>query len=403
MAKIIYVEDNESNILLVRKILESEKHTVYIAREGMEGIKLAKEVLPDLILMDMNLPDIDGKEATSIIKGDERIGEIPIIALTANVLSGSREKSLIAGCDGYIQKPIEMDNFIKKINEYLLGKKETVDDLQQREKLLREYNKQLTRKLEQNLEKNNEFSKLRAELELTKLLQRLLLPRDIPEHSGFDIAFSYTAAERLAGDYIDIIPLKNEILFSLFDVAGHGVSSAMVMTIMRSLVHSHIDKLGDPYFVIDLINNVLTTELMKQKYVTAALLYLNPNNNFCSFFRCGAVPLLTFKAKTEAFEHINPDGILLGAFDINTVFNEMDSKQFYCEAGDISILYSDGLVDLHYKNTDFFGEERLKDAIVRAKDFSSQKIADEINEAIVDFSKGRKLSDDISFIVIKKT
>jgi len=353
-------------------------------------------------LMDINLPDIDGKEATSIIKGDERIGNIPVIALTANVLSGSREKSLIAGCDGYIQKPIDMDNFIKKINEYLSGKKETVDDLQQREKLLRDYNKQLTRKLEQNLEKNSEFSNLRAELELTKLLQRLLLPRDIPKQQGFDIAFSYTAAERLAGDYIDIISLKNEILFSLFDVAGHGVSSAMVMTIMRSLVHAHIDKLGDPYFVIDLINNVLTAELMKQKYVTAALLYLNPDNNFCSFFRCGAAPLLVFKAKTESFEHINPDGILLGAFDINTVFNEMDSKQFYCEAGDVIILYSDGLVDLHYKNTDFFGEERLKEAIVRAKDLSSQKIADEINEAIVDFSNGRKLSDDISFIVIKK-
>lgn len=404
MAKILYVEDNESNILLVRKILESAGHDVIIARTGYEGLKLAKETHPDMIIMDINLPDIDGYTITSIVKANEAMKKIPIVALTANVIEGERERSIVAGCDGYIKKPIEVNSFLTQINEYLLGKKEKIEDIELREILLKQYTDRLAQKMEHHLERLHEFSKTEAELELTKSLQRLLLPKEVPFVYKYDIAYTYIPAKFLAGDYIDIIKINTEFLFLLFDVAGHGISAAMVMTIIRSLIHSQIEKLVDPFYIINFVNNALTTELMSQKYVVGSILYLNNQTDVCSYFRFGGMPLLIYRRKQNEFEHIHPNGIFLGAFETSMVFKQLSSEQFYCETGDIVLLYSDGLVDLHFKEGgEFFGEERVKSVILRNKDKSAQKIADEIKKEVAEFCSGRERTDDISFIIIKKT
>src|SRR5688500_7512490 len=104
---ILYVEDNHENQMLVRRVLESEGYRVVIAEDGLSGVRAAQEVHPDLILMDINLPGMDGYAAATRIKSIERLRSVPVVALTANVLHGDRERSLAAGCDGYLQKPID--------------------------------------------------------------------------------------------------------------------------------------------------------------------------------------------------------------------------------------------------------------------------------------------------------
>ncbi len=105
-AKILYIEDNPLNMRLVRKILTSLGHCMIEAMDGLSGVTIAAREKPDLILMDINLPDIDGFEATSRLKSDRILANIPIIALTANAMHGDRERCLAAGCDGYIAKPV---------------------------------------------------------------------------------------------------------------------------------------------------------------------------------------------------------------------------------------------------------------------------------------------------------
>jgi CheY-like chemotaxis protein len=110
--KILYVEDNHANIALVRRLLSDAGYDVLVAEDGMEGIRVARRELPHLILMDINLPGMDGYEASTKIKGMEQLKEIPIVAVTANVNPGDRERSLAAGCDGYISKPINVKSFV---------------------------------------------------------------------------------------------------------------------------------------------------------------------------------------------------------------------------------------------------------------------------------------------------
>ncbi|MBC7870145.1 MAG: response regulator [Chitinophagaceae bacterium] len=122
MVKILYVEDNEQNMRLVRKILNHAGYEVIEAEDGFSGVEVAVSHMPDLILMDVNLPDITGLEATARIKESPALSHIPVIALTANSTVGSREDALKAGCDDYLSKPFQRDDLLKMVNDYLAKK-----------------------------------------------------------------------------------------------------------------------------------------------------------------------------------------------------------------------------------------------------------------------------------------
>ena len=116
---ILYVEDNIDNRTLVRRILLSEDYSLIEAINAAECLKVLENTKPDLILMDINMPDMDGYTLTAKIKTTPGFERIPILALTANVMRGDKEKTLEAGCDGYIQKPLDIDQLIKEVERFL--------------------------------------------------------------------------------------------------------------------------------------------------------------------------------------------------------------------------------------------------------------------------------------------
>jgi two-component system cell cycle response regulator DivK len=113
--KILYVEDNDDNVYMLRKRLTRAGFTVVIATDGVQGVAMAGSERPDLIIMDLTLPDMDGWEATRRIKADPATKHIPVVALTANAMEGDREKALAAGCDDFDTKPLELPRLLDKI------------------------------------------------------------------------------------------------------------------------------------------------------------------------------------------------------------------------------------------------------------------------------------------------
>ncbi len=113
--KILYVEDNDDNVYMLKNRLSRSGFTVVVATNGAQGIAMAASEQPDLILMDITLPDIDGEEATRRLKADPATRGIPVIALTANAMSGDREKAIAAGCDDFDTKPVDMPRLLEKI------------------------------------------------------------------------------------------------------------------------------------------------------------------------------------------------------------------------------------------------------------------------------------------------
>ncbi len=147
---ILYVEDDIPSRLLVSQVLHRAGYTVLEAEDGISGIRLAQEAKPDLILMDINMPGLDGYEAATKIKGLPGLADTPIIAVTANVVEGDRERALTAGCDGYLPKPIDVDALPHQVDEFLGGRRERVDEAAERS-YLREYSERLVDRLEEKI------------------------------------------------------------------------------------------------------------------------------------------------------------------------------------------------------------------------------------------------------------
>lgn len=116
---VMYVEDNLENRILVRRVLMAEGYDVLEAGSAQEALQILQEQVPDIILVDINMPEVDGYTLTRTIRSMPGLANVPIVALTANVLRGDREKSLEAGCDGYIQKPVDIDVLPLQVERYL--------------------------------------------------------------------------------------------------------------------------------------------------------------------------------------------------------------------------------------------------------------------------------------------
>jgi CheY-like chemotaxis protein len=123
MTKVLLVEDNEMNRDMLSRRLIRRGFEVVFALDGQQGVDLARSAKPDIILMDMSLPVMDGWEATRRVKADSATSGVPVIGLTAHAMAGDREKALEAGCDDYDTKPVEIDRLIEKIERLLGGGK----------------------------------------------------------------------------------------------------------------------------------------------------------------------------------------------------------------------------------------------------------------------------------------
>ncbi|MBI2467477.1 MAG: response regulator [Candidatus Rokubacteria bacterium] len=190
-AKILYIEDNPENRMLARAVLEAEGHEVVDAEDGLSGIEAAIREQPALILLDINLPGVDGYEVVSVLKSFPNLSATPVIAVTAYAMEGDRQRTLVAGCDGYIQKPIDVDAFPRQVAEFLRGKRERVEareegiylrELNQRlvyrlvnqVEDLKRLNEQFVRRARQLEELHRAVQDITSELGVAALLERLL-------------------------------------------------------------------------------------------------------------------------------------------------------------------------------------------------------------------------------------
>ena len=120
MARVLVIEDNAANMRLATFLLESDGHVVFPAADAEAGLTIARAEQPDLVLMDIQLPGMDGLQATAQLKGDAMTRAIPVIALTALAMKGDEERIRAAGCDGYIAKPLSYKGFLTTVNAHLL-------------------------------------------------------------------------------------------------------------------------------------------------------------------------------------------------------------------------------------------------------------------------------------------
>lgn len=170
--KILYVEDNPDNQRLVQRVLGARGYQVLLAEDGPGGLALARETLPAMVLVDLGIPGLDGYETTTRLRSLPHLRAVPIVALTADGSPGARERALVAGCDGYIVKPIDARQLPTLVAEFIAGRRERVAAPAEEVDLLRAYSQKLVERLEQRV---LELSAANAELqELDRLKGQFL-------------------------------------------------------------------------------------------------------------------------------------------------------------------------------------------------------------------------------------
>lgn len=230
--KILYIEDNPENRLLIHRVLEAEGYEVIDAEDGLSGVKKAQAEKPDLILMDIMMPGLDGREVTTRLRGIPSLEKTPIIALTASVMRGDQERAVAAGCNGYLQKPIDVDRLPDQIEEFLKGKREYLspeDEVQ----YLREHNKRLAERLEQKVERLTDISEANKRLadmsltdELTGLPNRRYLNRRLRE----ELAMAKRFRSPLSCIMVDLDYFKQTN-----DTLGHQAGDAVLQSLAKVL------------------------------------------------------------------------------------------------------------------------------------------------------------------------
>lgn len=255
--KILYVDDEPDNRKLVKKILVANGYDFIEATDGISGIDKAKRENPDLIIMDMNMPGLDGYEASTRLKSLPAFKNIPIIALTANAIPGDKERSLIAGCEGYISKPLDVDTFSDEIKTYLDGKIEKVKKEEQDE-YLKAYTNKLVVRLE---EKIRSLSEALDKSEQANTMKRDILLRmghelRTPLHAIINIPeiFKKKYSDKMPDEQIDLLDIIYENGADLLGIIDN-------ILLYSSLESSSVVLNASPIILTDLIQSVITQYL----------------------------------------------------------------------------------------------------------------------------------------------
>lgn len=205
-AKILYIEDDHASRRLVERVLTSRGYEVFVATEGLEGINLAREKQPQLILMDINLPNMDGREITTRLRSLPHFSEVPIVALTANISAGSRELALAAGCTGFMTKPIDVATFTTDVERFLQGKQDklTADERSQH---LEKHAQNLVESLERKVRELRAANKRLMELDSLKSDFIVLVSHELRTPLTLVSGYSHLLAEQVANKN-DLVPAQ---------------------------------------------------------------------------------------------------------------------------------------------------------------------------------------------------
>ncbi|MEM7115925.1 MAG: ATP-binding protein [Chloroflexota bacterium] len=208
--KILYIEDNNASRLLVQRVLGSKGYEVHVANDGLEGIVIARKQKPKLILIDINLPNMDGREITTRLRSLPHFTSIPIVALTANNSPGSRELALAAGCTGFLTKPIDVSRFPGQVEDFLQGRVEPLSDNERAENL-QIHAQKLVERLETKVRELESVNHRLRELDQMKSDFIVLVSHELRTPLTLISGYSYLLEEHLkrANDIITVDSLGN--------------------------------------------------------------------------------------------------------------------------------------------------------------------------------------------------
>jgi sigma-B regulation protein RsbU (phosphoserine phosphatase) len=371
---ILIVDDTPLNIGVISGALK-DSYKTKVATNGEKALALASaEEKPDLILLDIMMPGMDGYEVCSRLKADPATSEIPVIFLTGQTSAEDETRGFDVGAVDYVHKPFSPAVVKARVRSHIL---------------LREARAQLASQL---LALNNE-------LEMARQIQLSILPHSIPSLPGLKIAARFLPMTSVAGDFYDFIQIDDKHIGILIaDVSGHGLPSALIASMLQVALTGQSAHASEPAKVLAGLNRALCGKFT-HNFVTAAYLYVDLEKSLMRYAGAGHPPVLQWRISTGKTARVLENGLVLGMFD-EAVY---EALEFPLEPGDRYILYTDGILEAVNPAQEQFGEARFMRFIEDNKRLAADEFAQTFLTALSRWSgqtADQGQQDDITLLVV---
>ena len=369
---ILLVDDNPTNLQVLFQTLEGVGCKLLIAKNGNGALAIAGKARPDLILLDIMMPDIDGYEVCRQLKADPATADIPVIFLSALGETEDKVKGLHLGAVDYITKPFQPDEVIARVNTHL-----TIHRLKR--------------------EVESQKDQLEHELEVVSEVQRKLLPKKLPEINGFKLAAHYETSRYAGGDYYDILEVpENRWGFLIADAEGHSAPAAVLMAMTCALFRAYSGSPDDPAAVLHYLNQHLC-KVADPSFMTALYAVYDAGQQTMRIARAGQpLPMIYRASEKKAFELDSPGVYPLG---IEPYEIEIPVTEVKLMPGDRFLVYTDGLSERFNAAGETYGEERLLKPLATDNATVPQDVVAAIMGDVEQFAGNHPADDDQALLL----
>jgi serine phosphatase RsbU (regulator of sigma subunit) len=383
-ASILVVDDAQANLQVLAGMLKDRGYKARPVPSGKLALLAARKDPPDLILLDINMPEMNGYEVCQLLKADDNLKGIPVIFISALTEQLDKVKAFAIGGVDYLTKPFQMEELHARVETHLKLRRLQIE--------LEEYSR--------NLELARE--RLTRDLELARDVQRGFLPLRLPEVPGYEFFAYYESAFEIGGDYYDFIPLpRQRVAVMLGDVAGKGVAAALLMAKLSADARFCMMTEPDPAAAVTKLNSLMNQSGISDQFVTLTAAILDPGSHTVTLVNAGhPSPLIYHRATRAVAEAISNEvtGLPIGVHD----GVEYDSCQVSLEPGDCILAFTDGVTEAMDVNNVQLRTKGVY-AAVQGQASSPRALVNRVVEVVKQFASGRSQHDDIALVGFGRT
>jgi serine phosphatase RsbU (regulator of sigma subunit) len=383
-ASILVVDDTSANLQVLAGMLKDRGYKVRPVPSGKLALLAAERDPPDLILLDINMPEMNGYEVCERLKADEKLKGVPIIFISALTEPLDKVKAFAIGGVDYLTKPFQMEELHARVETHLKLRRLQLE--------LENY----TRELE------DARQRIKLDLKWAHGVQRSFLPQRIPQVSGYEFFSFYESAQEVGGDYYDFIPLPHGRLGVLLgDVAGKGVVAALLMAKLCADARFCMLTEPDPAAAITKLNSLMNHAEIGDRFVTLVAAVLDPATHTVALVNAGHPPPLIYHGATrDVGDAISNDcaGVPLGVIEGFSY----TSCEISLAPGDSILAFTDGVTeatdaqDLQFQTAGVY-------AAVQGGAYSPRELGERVVKVVKQFSAGRNQADDIALVGFGRT
>jgi sigma-B regulation protein RsbU (phosphoserine phosphatase) len=373
-ADILIVDDTPANLHLLSQMLAEQGYRVRPVPDGPLALAATRAEPPDLILLDIRMPEMNGYEVCEHLKADDQTRDIPIIFISALDAIQDKVRAFTVGGVDYVTKPFQVEEVLARVETHLT---------------LRELQKQLQ---EANI-------KMAQELALAGEVQTSFLPCELPDIPGWQLSVTLKAARETSGDFYDVNLLPNGRLGILVaDVVDKGAGAALFMALSWILLRTYATEYPtQPELVFSAVNRRILKDTNANQFVAVFYGILDPATGTLVYCNAGHCPPYLVSAQSgEKVQKLIRTGIPLGIFEDET----WEQGVVQLGPGDVLVLYTDGITDSENGKGTFFGQKRLLKSVQANLGHPAQEMQDALMAEVQEFVGDAPQFDDIALMVV---